>query len=241
MVGGEAARDAVVRARRLPSLSVGLHLVVTRGRPVLAPAEIPALVDRDGRLPDGLAAAGFRYFLRPSARRQLGTEIRAQFAAFRETGLPLDHISVHNHMQLHPTVLGLILEAVREGAAAPVRLPYEPFLASWRAARKGFAARLLSWLFLFPWAGLVRLRLRAGNVSCNDRLFGMHDTGRMGTDRVLGLLARLPPGVSEVHFHPAARDPDRDLEALTSREVAAALRAGGIESIRFADLGARGR
>src|SRR5512146_671309 len=61
MVGGAAAADAVARARRLPSLSVGLHLVVTRGRPVLPPAEVPALVDREGRFPEGLAGAGFRY------------------------------------------------------------------------------------------------------------------------------------------------------------------------------------
>ena len=241
MVGGAAARDAVLRARRLPTLSVGLHLVVTRGRPVLKPAEIPALVDREGRLPESLARAGFRYFLLPAARRQLRMEVRAQFAAFRETGLPLDHVSVHNHMQLHPTILGLILEAVRGDAPPPVRLPYEPFLPSWRADREGSAGRLLSWLFLYPWAGLVRRRLESDDVPCNASLFGMRDTGRMATDRVLGLLAHLPPGVSEIHFHPACREPDRDLEALTSRDVADALRAGGIESVRFGDLGKRKR
>ncbi len=239
MIGAPAAGDAVARARRLPSLSVGLHLVVTRGRSLLAPREIPAIVDGEGRLPEGLAGAGFRYFLLPSARRQLRKEVRAQFAAFRETGLRLDHVNVHNHMQLHPTVLGLILEAAREGTAAPVRLPYEPFLASWRAARDGGAGRLLSWLLLFPWAGLVRLRLKGEKLPCNDFLFGMRDTGRMGTARVLGLLAHLPPGVSELHFHPAAREPDRDLEALTSADVPAALRAAGIESVRFGDLAER--
>ncbi len=241
MIGAPAAGDAVARARRLPALSVGLHVVVTRGRPVLPPGEVPALVDREGRLPEGLAGAGFRYFLLPSARRQLRKEVGAQFAAFRETGLRLDHVSVHNHLQLHPTVLGLVLEAAREGAAAPVRLPYEPFLPSWRAARDGLAGRLLSSILLFPWASLVRLRLKGENVPCNDCLFGMRDTGRMGADRVLGLLAHLPRGVSEIHFHPAAREPDRDLEALTSADVAAALRAAGIESIRFRDLAERGR
>ena len=71
--------------------------------------KVPALVDGEGRFPEGPAGAGFRYFLLPSARRQLRNEARAQFAAFRETGLPLDHVNVHNHMQLHPTILGLIL------------------------------------------------------------------------------------------------------------------------------------
>lgn len=240
MVGGEAAQDAVRRARALPSLSVGLHLVVTRGRPVLPPAGIPALAGPGGRFPDGLARAGFRYFFLPSARRQLEEEIRAQFAAFRETGLPLDHVNVHNHMQLHPTVLGMVLAVGREYGPAPVRLPREPFLASWRAGRDAPALRFLCRLFLSPFVGLARLRLNAGKVSCNDSLFGMHDTGRMGADRVLGLLANLPPGVSELHFHPGAREPDRDLDALTSPEVAEAMRAAGIESVRFAGLGKPG-
>ena len=239
MVGAAATGDAVARARRLPGLKVGLHLVVTRGRAVLAPDDIPHLVDPAGRFPDGLARAGFRYFLVPGARRQLEREIRAQFDAFRETGLPLDHVNVHNHMQLHPTVLGLILKVGHEYALTSVRLPYEPFLASWRAAGDGLPVRFLSWLFLFPWAALMRFRLNRSNVLSNDYLFGMHDTGRMGKRRVLGILSHLPQGVSEVHFHPAG-GPGGELEALTSGEVAEVLGASGIESIRFGDLGRRG-
>jgi predicted glycoside hydrolase/deacetylase ChbG (UPF0249 family) len=34
MVGGAAADDAVERARRLPTLRVGLHVVLVQGRPV---------------------------------------------------------------------------------------------------------------------------------------------------------------------------------------------------------------
>ena len=40
MVAGAAAADAVRRARGLPGLRVGLHLVVIEGPAVLPPAEI---------------------------------------------------------------------------------------------------------------------------------------------------------------------------------------------------------
>ncbi len=35
MVSGDAAADAVERARRLPKLGVGLHIVLVEGRPAL--------------------------------------------------------------------------------------------------------------------------------------------------------------------------------------------------------------
>ncbi|MBV8654677.1 MAG: ChbG/HpnK family deacetylase, partial [Candidatus Eremiobacteraeota bacterium] len=48
MTGAPAFDDAVERARRLPSLAVGLHVVLVHGRPVLPPHRIPAIVDADG-------------------------------------------------------------------------------------------------------------------------------------------------------------------------------------------------
>ncbi len=135
MVGAAAAEDAISRARRLPSLAVGLHLALVRARPVLPASDLPALVGPDGRFPDGLVGSGFRFFFRPSSRVQLEREIRAQFEAFRRTGLELDHVDAHNHMHVHPTVLEIVLRVGREHGLAAVRVPREPFLPSWRAGR----------------------------------------------------------------------------------------------------------
>jgi predicted glycoside hydrolase/deacetylase ChbG (UPF0249 family) len=52
MVSGEAVEDAVERARRLPDLGVGLHVVLADGVPVLPPEQVPALVGPDGRFHD---------------------------------------------------------------------------------------------------------------------------------------------------------------------------------------------
>ena len=45
MVGAPAAEDAIARARALPGLRVGLHLVLADGASVLPPRAIPDLVD----------------------------------------------------------------------------------------------------------------------------------------------------------------------------------------------------
>src|SRR5665213_380544 len=126
MVAGPAAEDAVRRARALPSLRVGLHLVVIEGPAVSPPTEIPDLVDAAGQFPSDQARLGFRYFFRPAVRRQLAQEIRAQFAAFAATGLTLDHANAHKHMHLHPIVEKLLIEAGRELGLHSIRIPAEP-------------------------------------------------------------------------------------------------------------------
>ena len=97
MVGAAGAGEAVEIARRLPSLKVGLHLVLLEDRPVLAPSAVPDLVDAQGLFRRDLVRTGAGMFLRPSVRRQLAAEIAAQFEAFRATGLPLDHVNAHKH------------------------------------------------------------------------------------------------------------------------------------------------
>jgi hopanoid biosynthesis associated protein HpnK len=148
MIGGAAARDAVERAKRLPSLKVGLHLVLVEGRPVLPLGAIPDLVDERGEFCFKPVVAGINYFFRPRVRRQIEAEIRAQFLAFQETGLLLDHVNAHNHMHLHPTVLGLILKVGREFGLRAMRVPYEPVFPSWRASRRGLVSKLAGWMFL---------------------------------------------------------------------------------------------
>lgn len=207
MVGAPAAADAIKRARRLPDLGVGLHLVVVRGRPVLPAAAVPDLVDGDGRFDANLVRAGFRYFFLPRVRRQLASEIRAQFAAFRRTGLSLDHVNAHNHMHVHPTVLSLILRIGREYGMTAVRLPFEPRGGGGLAARLGRA-------FLGLWIALMRRRLAAAGIRHNDFAFGIGDCGRMDRNRLLSLMANLPEGVSEIFCHPATRRwPEIETEA----------------------------
>src|SRR5271167_3660023 len=61
MVAGPAAADAVRRARALPDLRVGLHLVVIEGPAVLPASQIPDLVDAQGWFPSEQFRLGMKY------------------------------------------------------------------------------------------------------------------------------------------------------------------------------------
>ncbi|MBI4595555.1 MAG: hopanoid biosynthesis-associated protein HpnK [Candidatus Tectomicrobia bacterium] len=248
MVGARAAADAVERAHRLPSLGVGLHLVLVEGLPILPPESIPDLIGSDGEFSSHRVRAGINFFFKPGVRRQLAAEIRSQFQAFRTTNLPLDHVNSHNHMHLHPTVLSIILKVGKEFGLKTIRVPYEPLLPSWLASRKGLFRKLVSWLFLSPWIFLLHRRLRRAQLRSNKFVFGMNDSGNMQLLHLLRFLHCLPEGVSEIYFHPATRRcpeiertmPDyhheAELEALTSPVTRQTLSSLGIEKITFSDL-----
>ncbi len=138
MVAAPAAADAIRRARELPNLRVGLHLVLADGNAMLTPDLIPALADGAGRMNSRMFVNGVRFFAFPGVRRQLEAEIRAQFAAFARTGLALDHVNVHKHFHLHPTLLDMLLRIGREYGVTAVRVPDEPL---WFAARGGHVFR----------------------------------------------------------------------------------------------------
>ncbi|MCG5073991.1 hopanoid biosynthesis-associated protein HpnK [Paraburkholderia tagetis] len=236
MVAAPAAADAVARARQLPNLRVGLHLVLADGAAMLPRARIPALVDAQGRFGDNMVRDGVRFFFLPHVRAQLAKEIRAQFEAFAATGLALDHVNTHKHFHLHPTVLSLILSIGREYGLRAMRLPRE---AGAPVALK-------------PWLALVRARLARAGVAHNDYVVGIANTGAMDEAVLLDALAHLPPqGVGEIYCHPAEapaggegpitpsmrtyRHAD-ELGALISPRVAEALKRSGVRHGGFTDV-----
>jgi chitin disaccharide deacetylase len=245
MVGAPAAGDAVLRARELPQLRVGLHLVLADGFAVLPRERIPDLVDERGRFGDAMWLDGVRYFALPSLRRQLEAEIRAQFAAFARTGLVLDHVNAHKHFHLHPTLLQMIMRVGREFGMTAVRVPREPL---WYSSSRGAGGShggglrlgaIAANAFLLPWVGLMKARLRAGGIAFNDQVFGIAGTGRLDEEALVNILAKLPPGVTEIYLHPAVDtgapiaatmsgyQHGAELAALLSSRVAAAVAATG--------------
>jgi len=173
--------------------------VVIEGPAVLPPDRIPALVDHTGRFPSDQFGIGVRYFFRAGVRRQLAAEIRAQFQAFAETGLTLDHANAHKHMHLHPTVGRMLLSIGRDFRLPAIRVPAEPPLTMAQCGTGvGSGDRAL-----YAWTALLRRQARAAGVATNDHCFGLAWSGHMTADRVRVLLRNLPEGHSEIYFHPA--------------------------------------
>lgn len=243
MVTGAAAADAVARARALPTLGVGLHLVLVEGVPALPPEQLPDLVTSDGRFRTDMARAGATMFFKPAARAQLRAEIEAQFAAFAATGLPLDHVNAHKHFHLHPTIAALVIEIGRRYGMKSVRAPVEPhaIVNAAHPTRHDVTTGIAD-----LWAKRLRRRLRGGGFRVPDQVFGLAWSGAVTADRLARLMPLLPPGVTEIYSHPATindypghhpgyRYAD-ELAALVDPAVAAAVAQAGARLARFGDL-----
>ena len=249
MISAPAAADAIARAQRLPTLRVGLHVVLVHGTPTLPREEVDALVDRDGRFPENLAAAGVKWFFSPRARRQLNREISAQFDAFRATGLELDHVNAHNHIHLHPTVLSAFLRELEGQKKAAVRLPREP----WRSYKEKNDSplrigQLIERGIMSPWLRIMESRLRAAGVAHNDWILGLAESGHVDETALVRFIDTLPNGVIEVYCHPATHrtdtlervmsdyDNESELAALVSPKVKARLYEKGLTPCGFAEI-----
>ena len=241
MVAAPEAADAVARARRMPALRVGLHLVLVEGRPILPASRLSHLVDGKGMFRADLAALGTAIACRGQAQAQVAAEITAQFEAFRATGLSLDHCNAHKHFHLHPVVGALIASIGARFGLRAVRVPIEPAHVLRRVERARRAPAMLTG----PFALLLRRRLRAAGILVPDQVFGLRWSGQMSTARLSGLIHNLPDGLSEIYLHPATGPYQgsapgyryrEELDALVADEVAAACRDPSLRLGGFGDF-----
>jgi chitin disaccharide deacetylase len=242
MVAGAAAHDAVRRAKAMPRLRVGLHLVLVEGKPVLPASAVPLLVDSSGNFRTDMARAGMAMFFRSVVQRQLENEIEAQFEAFRATGLSLDHVNAHKHFHLHPTIWKMIQKFAIAYGFKGVRVPLEPqsVLARIGRHKKSGVVALTA-----PFArGMRRAFIRSG-ILVPDQVFGLAWSGAMTLPRLAGLIEHLPEGLSEIYMHPATGSyagsaPGyryaEELSALTDPSLPALLAANGIRTGGFGDF-----
>lgn len=248
MVNGAAFDEAVELARATPALSVGLHLVLVQGRSTLSPEQIPGLVDADGMFRNTPVEVGLRYFFSAALQPQLEREVYAQLEKFLQTGLPLSHVDGHLNIHMQPRVLGILLRVAKRYGIRAVRLPREPLALSLRLdghERWRKTAESLAFHALDRWAAP---RLAAAGLRHADQMFGLHTSGHMTEQHLLGILEALPPGVTEIYSHasivddearrwrPADYECEAELAALLSPKVRDALQQGGIERTSYREL-----
>jgi predicted glycoside hydrolase/deacetylase ChbG (UPF0249 family) len=193
MMGQPATEAAVERARQLPSLEIGWHLHLADSR--------PCALDRWpwGSSP---ARAGLALGFSRRLRALVRDEIRAQWEAFCETGLPCRFVSGHHHLHVHPFVRTVIAETLPAGFDGWIRWGRPRFFAAHpsRILYRGLYRALQA---PYRWA-----------FTASTTLWGLDRLEAMQAAEISAVLPSLGDGLHEFMFHPRAPARDADTECL---------------------------
>ncbi len=240
VAGGDAFAEAVDLTGRYAKLSVGLHVMLSDGRPVLSPADIPGLVDKTGCFEKSPMRAGLTYWrLRKHLAGQIEAEVKAQFDKVEKAGIHLTHVDCHHHLHMHPLLFDIIAgEAARRGVAW-IRIPREPLslvlgLHAPLLDVKAFSTRLVFGLL----AGRnLQVAHRHGLRTVNN-VYGLSGTGRIDEKYLLALLPYVKGAASEIYLHPdlGSSQGREEMKGVTSKLVRDRLKALGLQLVGFREL-----
>jgi hopanoid biosynthesis associated protein HpnK len=244
MVAEPAARAAAELARDNPELDVGLHAVVCRGRSMLDGSRLGAAVGASGEFIDSPVAAGMRYFFDRSMRAAMTDELRAQVERHLELVGYLNHIDGHLNFHVHPLFADILVNLAVEYKVPCIRLPRERVMTTLRLRRDNATRKLVESAIFRTLSRRTRRMMTERGLTSTDALFGLHQSGHLSEDYVVGVIDRIRDGTTELYFHPAADiggipptpAAQLEVEILTSPRVHNAIVRNGIELITFADL-----
>lgn len=187
------------------SLDIGLHLDFTWGTPISSPSEISSLVKANGKF-HGKRELMKRLMLFTVNPRHLEKEMLAQIDRFKQTGIQLYHIDVHQHLHGFPMVMkSLVKVACRE------KIPFIRFVNE-----MSFQKPIDMIVFvMFLISGMFLPKENRGA----DHFLGLALTNRLNADTLLPQLTTIQPGITEFMCHPGFDDIDLNhISRLQSRE-----------------------
>lgn len=253
MASGSARGAAVLLSSANPRLSVGCHLVLVDGRPMLPAAEVATLVEANsGHFHDRLSRFALRALAGSVASEHIEAEATAQIRALQESGIEITHFDTHKHTHIFPAVLRPLLRAANARGIRALRNPFGPRLPlSLRDLRQcpKLWKRFIEVRLLGAFASSFRKAADQFGMRTPDGSFGVVSTGALDLELFQAIVNVIPEGTWEFVCHPGYNDADlasvrtrlresreKELEVLSSGEAREALEARGIELISYRDL-----
>jgi predicted glycoside hydrolase/deacetylase ChbG (UPF0249 family) len=253
MANGCAFTEAVELAKTIPTLSIGCHVVLIDGEPVLDAEKIPSLTSSE-RFRDGLKGFAARAI---SGRIDIGeifAEASAQIRKIQSAGIPVSHVDTHKHTHLFPNILRPVLRAARERGVRAVRNPFGPRLpmrSSQLLQRPGLWTRYTQMRILNAFSNKFRRAVAQAGFATTNGTLGVEVTGTLDERLFQAIAQSIPEGTWEFVCHPGYNDADlqraktrlresreTELRVLTLGSARAILAEKGIQLISYRELAA---
>jgi chitin disaccharide deacetylase len=252
MAHGDAFDDAVRLAKQLPGLSVGCHVVLIDGEPVLDADRLPTIASRNStpaRFRDGLKSFAVRALSGRMHAEEIEAETSAQIRKIQSAGITVSHVDSHKHTHLFPAVLRPVLRAARACGVPAIRNPFgprRPLKSAALLARPSLWTRYAEVRILRTLAGKFGDTARGEGLATPDGTLGVVVTGALDEQLFRAITDIIPEGTWEFVCHPGYNDfalqrantrlresRETELRVLTMPEVRQLLLGSGIALISY--------
>jgi hopanoid biosynthesis associated protein HpnK len=256
MATGPAFTEAVQLAKTVPQLSVGCHVVLIDGEPVLPAEQVSSLIANDSRGPrfrDGLKNFAVHALAGRFNEKQVEAEAVAQIRKLQTTGVVVSHFDTHKHTHIFPRVLRPLLRAAAACGIRAVRNPFgprRPLRSDELRSRPGLWMRYAEMRILRGFSGRFRTAIDRQGLLTTDGTLGIEVTGALDEDLFRAIAGNIPDGTWELVCHPGYDDADLraaktrlrqsreiELRVLTLPDVRKMLCDLGIGLISYRDVG----
>lgn len=192
MAGMPATDKAVEYAKTHPQFSFGVHFYLVDESPMCKPDEIPSMIDpKTGKLWQTR-----KFILRNFAGlikvEDLKREMRAQYLAIKNAGMPISHVDGHGHNHRLPQSIKALAELKDELGFSKVRRCQDLSVVG---GKLGLLSRLIN--------GPMQKRLDKAGFKSTDH-FLMNAGHSSDPNWFSRALESLPEGITEIGVHPGA-------------------------------------
>jgi chitin disaccharide deacetylase len=255
MANGRAFEDAVILAKTVSRLSVGCHVVLIDGEPVLDAEQLPSIASANSggvRFREGLKLFAARALAGRLNAGEVESEASAQIHKIQTAGLNVSHIDTHKHTHLFPAVLRPLLRAARNCGVRAVRNPFgprKPLRSSELLRRPGLWTRYAEVKLFRVLAAKFRDAANREGLITPDGTLGIVVTGALDEKLFRAIAAIIPDGTWEFVCHPGHNDDDlkrantrlresreAELRVLTMPEARELLSSQAISLISYHEL-----
>jgi len=255
MANGRAFEDAVRLAKSVPRLSVGCHVVLIDGEPVLDARLLPSITSAHStgnRFRDRLQFFAVRALAGRLDSDEIEAEASAQIRKLQSAGVSVSHLDTHKHTHLFPAVLRPLLRAARGCGVRAIRNPFgprKPLKSSELLARPSLWTRYAEVRILSTLASTFRDSASRADLVTPDGTLGIVVTGALDEQLFRGIAAIVPEGTWEFVCHPGYNDDDlksaktrlrasreNELRVLTMPKARELLLRQGIDLISYREL-----
>jgi predicted glycoside hydrolase/deacetylase ChbG (UPF0249 family) len=254
MANGPAFEDAVRLAETVPQLSVGCHVVLTDGEPVLGAGQLPSLTTAS-HFRDGMMTFAARAIAGRMDADEITAEATAQIRKIQTAGLAVSHIDTHKHTHLFPKILRPLLRAAAACGIRRLRNPFGPRLplrSDQLLSRPSLWTRYAEIRVLGGFAGKFREAVDREGFATPDGTLGIVVTGVLDENLFHAIARSIPEGTWEFVCHPGYNDADlqgrrtrlresreTELRVLTLPAIREVLAQQGIDLISYRQLSDR--